>query len=372
MRGYLTVLLITVVDYLAGPDLSFLIFYFLPIIAISWFLGKKHGIAIAIVAALATSVHDLLLSDSYSLQTFQDLMIYWNFLQRVLVFLTVSTIVVALRASEDEKREVEHKVARQVQSFLTPHATPPLKDFDYSGHSKSSDQLSGDLFDCFLVGPNKLAFMIGDICGKGVSAALLMAYIQGVLRSHAPLGEDNLVELMKTVNRSLHASTADDKFATLLMGIYDASLRTLTYVNAGHEPPRVLRWKSNGSSSAFVGDHMPLPPEAQVDQQHTSLLEVLKLSTGGLLLGIDPSEDYPAHVMKLRLGDILVCDTDGLEEASNDAGQHYGHDRLTKVVAENRDHPSSRIHSLVLKDIQQFVGAGPQVDDMTLLVGKVM
>ena len=372
IRGYLTVLLVTIADYVTGPNFSFLIFYFFPVITISWFAGRKNGITIAIVAAVATLAHHLVPGGLASVRTFQDMMTYWTFLQILLVFLMVSTIVVALRTSEDERQQGEQKLARKVQSFLMPRTTPPMAHFDYAGHSKSSDHLSGDLFDCFLVGEGNLAFMIGDICGKGISAALLMAYIQGVLRSHAPIVEEDLAGLMRTVNRSLHPSSADDRFATLFMGIYNDARRTLTYVNAGHDPPRVLRWNQNGLPKSIPVHLNGNSGEALPHQSDSTVLEVLSLETGGLLLGVDPSEEYVAHVMHLCPGDILVCDTDGLQEATNHAGEHYGPERLTTVVAENREGPASRIYALVLDDIHRFVGPGPQLDDMTLLIGKVV
>jgi sigma-B regulation protein RsbU (phosphoserine phosphatase) len=372
LRGYLTVALVTIADYLTGPDLSFLIFYIFPIITVSWFLGKKNGVVMAIVAALATLAHDLFRMEMYAIHTFGDLIPYWAFLQRLLVFLTVGLVVSALRSSEDEKRQVEHKVARQVQSFFVPRTMPSLSHFNYSAHSKPSDHLSGDLFDCFLVGADKLAFMVGDICGKGISAALLMAYMQGVLRSYAPIREENLAEMMAIVNRALYVSTADDKFATLFMGIYDDTHRSLTYVNAGHDAPRVLRWKQNGHAAMPSAALVEVTRDVRGRQQDAAGVDVLKLERGGLLLGVDPEEQYVAHVMQLQRGDILVCETDGVQEASNYAGDHYGDERLTAVVSGNRRESSHQIHSLILKDIQQFVGAGPQVDDMTLLVGKVL
>jgi sigma-B regulation protein RsbU (phosphoserine phosphatase) len=178
--------------------------------------------------------------------------------------------------------------------------------------------------------------------------------------------------LMETVNRSLYASTAEDKFATLFMGIYDETRRTLTYVNAGHDPPRVLRLKGNDCPTLLTAHHMKTTGEVQLHRHESTMLEVLKLEPGGLLLGVDPSADYDAHVIQLYLGDILVCDTDGVKEARNHTGKHYGEERLSMVISENREQPSSQIHNLILKDIQQFVGAEPQFDDITLLIGKVV
>jgi len=372
LRGYLTLALVTVADYFTGPYLSFLIFYFFTIITTSWFLNRKDGIAVAIVAAVVILVHDMVLLDTYSIHTVGDLVTYWTFLQTLMVFLMVSLIVTALRSSENEKRQVEHKVAQRVQSFLVPRTIPSISHFDYSAHSKSSDHLSGDLFDCFLVGVDKLAFMIGDICGKGISAALLMAYMQGVLRSHAPIGEEKLADMMGIVNRSLHLSTADDKFATLFMGIYDNTLRKLTYVNAGHDAPRVYRWKDNGRGALNPAFLSEAETKAQPRVEAGAVLDVLELERGGLLLGVDPVEQYSAHEVQLQRDDILVCETDGVQEASDRGGNHYGRERLTMVIAKNGAESSSQIHSLIIEDIRKFVGAGPQVDDMTLLVGKVL
>lgn len=369
-RAFLTIILITAVDYLTGPDLSLFIFYFFPIITVSWFQGRRQGIAIALSAGLAAALHDLLSMNSLSVASPVDLLPYWAFLQRSGVFLIVSVIISALRSSEDERRQKEFKLAQEVQSFLLNRPSPSLDHFNCFGFCKSHDHLSGDFFDLVRIGPTKLAIVVGDICGKGISAALLMAYVQGVLRSHV-LSEQNLGELIRIVNRALYLSTAEDKFATLFVGIYDDENRTLTYVNAGHDPPAVLRFNGKAEGSVSLGPDRSNgePPQELIVR---ALPGIVKLKAGGLLLGVNPAAEYAVDVEKLHLGDIVLCDTDGVKEARNENGEMYGLGRMASIVSANHHRSSMELHGLVLEDIERFVGPEPQFDDMTLVVGKVV
>jgi len=369
-RAFLTIILITVADYVTGPDLSLFIFYFFPIITVSWFLGKRQGIVMALSAGVAAALHDLLSMYSYSGAIPVDVLQYWGFLQRTGVFLIVSVIIAALRSSEDERRHDEYKLAHEVQSFLQNQPSPSLDHFSCFGFCKSYDHLTGDFFDLVRFAPTKLAIVVGDICGKGVSAALLMAYVQGVLRSHV-LSEQKLGGLMSVVNRALYLSTAEDKFATLFIGIYDDESRTLTYVNAGHDPPAVLR--CNGMAGGSVSASSGWTRRDTAQEPFTGPLpEIVKLKAGGLLLGVDPSAKYTVNAEKLHLGDILLCDTDGVKEARNEQGEMYGLGRMTSIVSAHREKSSVELHGLILEDIEKFVGMEPQFDDMTLVVGKVL
>jgi serine phosphatase RsbU (regulator of sigma subunit) len=371
MRGYLTVALITVADYATGPDTSFFVFYFFPIIVISWFVGRRHGLHMAFAAALGSSMHDFLFMSSFTLLSTSGLLTYWGLVQRSTVFLIVSITVAAMKSSEQKKRQLEYKIARQVQSFLMPRTVPSIPHFSCHAFTKASDHLSGDLFDCARLGPTKLGIIVGDVCGKGISAALLMAYLQGVLRSHAPLHSQTLDRLMRAVNRTLYASTAEEKFATLFIGVYDDTNRTLTYVNAGHEPPKVFRW--NGMAVGRAPTNAALRNSRSRDSHHgLERLEIVKLEPGDLILGVDPSAVYTPRVQAMNLGDILVCTTDGVEEARNHLGEPYGLERLTRVVSARREESPRELCSLMMKDIEEFVGMEPQYDDMTLVIGKVV
>jgi serine phosphatase RsbU (regulator of sigma subunit) len=368
-RAYLTVVVITVIDYLTGVELSLLIFYLFPIIVVSWFLGKRQGIVIALIVTVATALHDLLQVDSTLVQALQDVSHYWSFLQRGGVFLTVSYLIAALRTSENEKRGIEHRLARTVQSFLLPQTARSTGHLTCYGLCKSSDHLTGDFFDLIPLGPTKLAILIGDICGKGISAALLMAYIQGLLRSHVPFAEETLGELMGNVNRSLHLVTADDKFASLFIGIYDEEHRRLTYVNAGHNPPVIFRRSAAMAEEGrqeFLAGSRPIS-----ETRPTTPIEAVKLQNGGLLLGVESDHEYRTWSQTLQDGDVFVCHTDGVEEAMNKSEEMYGGDRLAHVVASHHGERAEEIHARIFHDIEAFVGEEHRADDMTIVVGKV-
>ena len=359
-KAYVTTTLIAAIDFATGAELSLLIFYFFPITVVSWFIGKRQGIGIALFVTLATVLHDLLQADSSLVLAIQDLSHVWRFLQRGGVFLLVSLIITALRVSEREKRAIEHRLARTVQSFLLPDTAHSLGALTTFGRCKSSDHLTGDFFDLIPLGPTKLAILVGDICGKGISAALLMAYIQGLLRSHVPFVEASLGQLMISINRSLHRVTADDRFATLFVGVYDEETRLLTYVNAGHDPPVIFRRPAAWRDESNRGGQEGIVP-----------IESVRLENGGLLLGVDPEFDYRISSHTLRDGDVLVCETDGLKEAMDTEGQMYGADRLARTVASHHDESAERIIDRVFQDVETFVGGEPPADDMTLVVGTV-
>jgi sigma-B regulation protein RsbU (phosphoserine phosphatase) len=281
----------------------------------------------------------------------------------------VGLVIAALRASEAEKRHIEHRLARTVQSFLLPQTARSTGKFTCFGLCKSSEHLTGDFFDLIPLGPTKLAILVGDICGKGVPAALLMAYIQGLLRSHVPFVEESLGELMNNINRSLHLVTAEDKFATLFIGIYDEESSLLTYVNAGHEPPLIFR---RSAAEAGGNDREPSPDARALPQPSPGGgVEAMRLQNGGLLLGVDPTFTYHTSSHAMRDGDVIVCDTDGMKEATDRRGQMYGAERLTHVVASHHGDSAEEIHGRIFRDVESFVGGGPQADDMTLVVGRV-
>jgi phosphoserine phosphatase RsbU/P len=371
IRGYLTVALILLVDYVTGPDTSFLIFYFFPIIVISWYIGRKHGLRMALASALGSSIHDCLFMHSLTALGTSESLIYWGILQKAVVFVIVSITVTSMKSLEEKKRHIENKIAQQVQSFLLPRNIPSTPHFTCHAFTKSCDYLSGDLFDCAFVGPDKLSIIVGDVCGKGVSAALLMAYIQGVLRSHLPLRTQTLGSLMRSVNRALYASTAEEKYATLFIGVYDDMSRNLTYVNAGHQPPMVFRWDS------VIDGRIPAKARLRASHirdvhQKSDKPEILKLEPGDLILGVDPLTEFHPHVLKMTVGDILVCETDGVEEARNHLGELYSLERLARVVSANREKSPEELGGLMMKDIEEFVGMEPQHDDITLAIGKVV
>lgn len=346
VRGYITVVLITIIDYLSGPKLPMFAFYFYPIIIISWYVGIKKGIFIAGISAIATLVNNLLFYISDTTIQALNLLVLWDFLQKLAVFVIFSFTVSALKRSQNEKIQYEIKVAQQVQSFLLPQTLPSMKTLAYHGVRRSLDNVSGDFYDFLLIQPHKLLIVIGDICGKGMSAALLMAHIHGVLRSISQIKGNDLSGMMNIVNRSLHTSTEDNKFATLFLGSYDDNDRTLTYVNAGHNSPFVFR--NNGN-----------------------IPKINRLNTEGMLLGFDPHTKYMVKKEQLYPGDTLLLFTDGITEARNDSKEHYGEERIVDIVSVNGERSPILLCDLIFKEVENHIGLEPQYDDMTMIVGKV-
>jgi serine phosphatase RsbU (regulator of sigma subunit) len=148
-------------------------------------------------------------------------------------------------------------------------------------------------------------------------------------------------------------------------------VHTFTYVNAGHEPPFIVRCNVKSRvQTAFDEESGALP--SPDDHMKNGRPEILNLEPGGLLLGIDPSAEYTPRVQAMNTGDILVCATDGVEEARNHRGELYRPERLTRIVSAHLEKSPEELHSLVMMNIEDFTGIEPQFDDTTRVIGKVV
>jgi sigma-B regulation protein RsbU (phosphoserine phosphatase) len=248
------------------------------------------------------------------------------------------------RIAEQEKLRREIEIAKQVQSQLFPQRVPGMKTLDYMGVCKAAREVGGDYYDFMEIGPGRLGFVVADISGKGISAALLMASLQALLRSHAALHGDRAELLVWDINRLMHSSTANGKYASLFYGFYDDLSRLLAYVNAGHLPP--ILYKKDGS--------------------------VVRLKTGGMVVGMMPDTAYRQEIVKLEPGDILLIFSDGISEAMNMKDQEFGEERLISLIAPLAELSANSISESILKSIADYVGAAPQHDDSTLVVIKAV
>jgi sigma-B regulation protein RsbU (phosphoserine phosphatase) len=221
---------------------------------------------------------------------------------------------------------------------------PSIPNLDYIGYCRSARGVGGDYYDFLSLGHNSLGIGLGDISGKGISAALLMATLQALLRSNAPQKGTELDELFKTMNRLLCTSAAKGKYATFFYGVFDADKRSLVYVNAGHLPPMLFR--SSG--------------------------EVWRLKTGGMVLGMVPHASYTKEQIELQSEDLLVIFSDGVSEAMNMKEEEFGEDRLIELVKNNPGKSAEEVKQLILAEIEDFVGFAPQHDDLTLVVARVI
>jgi sigma-B regulation protein RsbU (phosphoserine phosphatase) len=207
--------------------------------------------------------------------------------------------------------------------------------------------VSGDFYDYVPIPGERLALAFGDVAGKGISAALVMAAIHSLVRTHLPLlgaseGDqqvrDAMAAAVSRINRQLHASTSAEKFATLFFATCTAG-GALTYANAGHLPPILIRGG-----------------EAQ------------RLEVSGMVLGIFPETIYDPSQVVLHSGDLLVAFTDGVTEPENDYGEEYGEERLIEVLLREADQPLSEIIETVMLEVGEWTGGPSLQDDMTMLV----
>lgn len=281
--------------------------------------------------------------------------------RRVLASIAQQTAIAVEQARLIQARQRESRNQRQlqlagdVQRRMLPMQAPRLGaslGVDLAARYQPSSDLGGDFYDVFAVGSN-LGLVIGDVVGKGVPAALLMAAVRATLRAHV---QDlyNLDEVISRVNSAMCRDTLESEFATLWYGVLDPATRRLTYCSAGHEPPMIVR----------VPGHRA-PTKADLDE----------LTLGGMVVGIDPSQRYQRGIYDLGPGDVLVAYTDGVTDLRNFDQQRYGKNRLQKsllsTLAESPGGTSEAISERLLWGMRQFAGLAPQADDMTLLVVRV-
>ena len=242
---------------------------------------------------------------------------------------------------EKERLQSEIAIASEVQTRLFPLKPPPAKTIEMLGVCHAARSVSGDYYDYFLAADGELALALGDVAGKGISAALLMASIQSIMRTQlsdgsGPISPSNTVARL---NRLLYASTSPEKYATFFFGLYNEDTRQLTYTNAGHLPPLLI------------------------NRDGYKLLDVT-----GSVVGAFPSLPYEQQTIPFGAGDLLVAYTDGITEPENAYGEDYGADRLAEVIMRHRDAPAHVIVDKVLESVRAWDTADEQSDDMTLMI----
>ena len=247
-------------------------------------------------------------------------------------------------AKENERMQSELEIAREVQAQLFPKATPSLQGLKLAGVCKPARTVSGDYYDYLSVSDHAVAFAIGDVAGKGISAALLMAAIQSTMRTQltGTVQEHfSTAALVATLNRQLYATTSAEKYATFFFSLYDDARHTLTYTNAGHLSPLLLR----------RGEFHPLEPT-------------------GTVVGAFASASYGEETVPFEAGDILVAYTDGIAEPENVYGEMYGEERLQELLLRYAQAESSEIIARTMEAVIHWTGSSELQDDMTMLVAR--
>jgi len=257
------------------------------------------------------------------------------------------TKAVASEIAEREKLNREIEIAREVQERLFPQRLPAIAGVDYSGACRPALGVGGDYYDFLVLPDGDLGIAIGDVSGKGIAAALLMASLQASLRGQALVGQGDLAQLMANVNQLVFDATPVNRYATFFYGQYHRATHMFRYVNAGHNPPIVLR-KTAGDT-----------------------IHVIRLETGGPVVGLFPRTPYQEGALMLEPGDIFVGFTDGVSEAMNRQDEEWGEERLIPAIAAHSVEPAAQIIPSLMAEADRFVAGAPQHDDMTLVVIKL-
>jgi serine phosphatase RsbU (regulator of sigma subunit)/catechol 2,3-dioxygenase-like lactoylglutathione lyase family enzyme len=243
---------------------------------------------------------------------------------------------------ETERRAVQElEIAKQVQAGLFPQSQPPLKTLEYAGICIQARKVGGDYYDFLNLGQQRLGFVIGDISGKGIAAALLMANLQANLRSQCALALDQPQRLMCSVNQLFCDNTPDGSFATLFFAEYDDATSCLRYANCGHLPALLLR-----SDNA-----------------------VERLDATATVLGIFKDWDCDIGECQLRPGDSFALYTDGITETYNSSDEQFGEERLIEALQRHREASSQAALASIVDEVQRF-SPHEQHDDITLIIAK--
>ncbi len=259
--------------------------------------------------------------------------------------LTVQTICLseemAARIEAERRAEHEVEIAKEVQRQLLPAAAPALPGFACAGACIQAKSVGGDYYDFVELGGERIAFLLADVSGKGIAAALLMANLQATLRSQYAGGADDPAKLLERANRLFFASTPGNRYATLFLAEFDRATHELRYVNCGHVPPVLAR--AGGA--------------------------VETLDATGTVIGLFEDWFGDSAVTALEPGDTLVVCSDGVTEALSDDEEEYGEDRFRDAVAARRGLAVPEMLVAVQTEVQRFAGA-VQSDDLTLLVAR--
>jgi phosphoserine phosphatase RsbU/P len=266
---------------------------------------------------------------------------------------------------EKERLQSELEIAHEVQAQLFPRSNVGTSTLELHGICRPARIVSGDYYDFLSYGPEQVMVAVGDISGKGISAALLMATIHSAVRAYeqeqlvsvgmaAAYGTNSRIaayearvappspaQMLWLLNRHLFQSTQPEKYATLFLGFYDDEKHRLTYANAGHLPPIVL--SADGA--------------------------VRRLQTGGTVVGLFPDCEYAEETVELYPGDIFIAFSDGITEPENEFGE-FGEDRLIETVVAHRLQPLERITEHVISAVQDWIGSTEQPDDITVVLAR--
>lgn len=243
---------------------------------------------------------------------------------------------------ESERRAAQElEIAKQVQLRLLPQRQPAIAGLDYAGVCVQARSVGGDYYDFLDLSDGRVAFVLADIAGKGMAAALLMANLQANMRSQIITAIDKPDQFLGSVDRLLFENTAPSSYATLFFATYDSKSSRLIYANCGHLPGLILR------------------ADGTVD----------KLDATSTVIGLFAAWSCSIEESRLRSGDVLALYTDGLTESPNTLGEEFGEERLLDTLRSHTEKGACAMAQAVVKEVEQF-SSGEQFDDITLIIAK--
>jgi sigma-B regulation protein RsbU (phosphoserine phosphatase) len=238
----------------------------------------------------------------------------------------------------------EMEIARDVQRHLLPQAQPPIPGLDYAGYCRSAELVGGDYYDFLPMPDGGFLFTLGDVSGKGIAAAVLMASMQASLRSQVVRTPVSIAALIGDLNKAAYSFSTADKYSTLFCGLLDVRTRKLSYVNAGQVRPMLLR-----------------SADGQVE----------RLDSGGFPVGLLDLSEYEQGEVLLQLGDAVLCISDGISEATNANHEMWNESEVETIVQKCHGLSAQQMIDVLVEATDRFTGEAEQADDMTVVAIRV-
>ena len=253
----------------------------------------------------------------------------------------------AAEGAQRERMGREIEIAREVQERLFPQTIPVVAGIDLAGHCRPAQGVGGDYYDFIPLANGRLGIAIGDVSGKGISASLLMASLRASLRGMTMTSTEDLAGMLRNVNALVFEASQSNRYATFFYSEYDAATRVLTYVNAGHNAPLVLRGR-----------------------------EVIHLEATGTVIGLLEDAVYEQAAVQLAVGDVVILFTDGISEAMTHDEEEWGEERMVAAVGglledDACSWSAGQLMDCIFTEADLFTAGAPQHDDMTVVVCRV-
>jgi len=239
-----------------------------------------------------------------------------------------------------ERKKKELEIAHQIQESFLPHTIPLIENYQLAATSIPAQEVGGDFYDFIPISSEQTGLTIGDVSGKGIPAALFMAFSRTLLRAKA-CRNPGVGRMIESVNNFINEEPHSDMFVTLFYSVLNHKQNKLNFVNAGHNPPLLLRRESD---------------------------EIIRLSTGGVVLGAMKGLKMAEKTVDLEEGDLLVLYTDGVTEAVNKQEEQFGEGRLIKLIEKNHELSPEDLKNKIIDQVYDFASGTKQADDITLMI----